>query len=230
MLYLIIPPAVIIVSLVLLLFFLSRKISNFSDEENAKLSEESQQAKTIKRLKKFSFSKISALTFNFLEIISQWFKVLFLKFHNIADKCFHSIKEKKIKNGFSSSQKNFLEKKAARKFIPRGLLARKKIEKTGKSDKRVSDISNRPMVSRKAAQPEDFRGRSIIKDKLEETLIERISINPRDLEAYERLGDYYIERQNFKDALECYRQVLKLSPVNYKARVKIRKLEKFLNS
>ncbi|MCD6149909.1 tetratricopeptide repeat protein [bacterium] len=231
MLYLIIPPAVIIIGLALLLFFLSRKISNFSNEESARLSEESQQAKIAKRLKKISFSKVSAITFSFLEIISQWFKVLFLKSHNIADKCFRSIKEKKIKNGLDSSQKSFLKKETARKFIPRSLLARKKIKKAGKSNRETNDINNRPMVSRKAAQPEDFRGQSAaVKDKLEETLIERIAINPRDLEAYERLGDYYIERQNFKDALECYRQVLKLSPVNYKARVKIRKLKKFLNS
>ena len=230
MLYLIIPPAVIIISLALLLFFLSRKISNFSDEESARLSEESQQAKIAKRLKKISFSKASALTFSFLEIISQWFKVLFLKFHNIADKCFRSIKEKKTKNGLDSPQKSFLKKETARKFIPRSLLARKKIKKAGKSNRGTNDINNRPMVSRRAAQPEDFRGQSAVKDKLEETLIERIAINPRDLEAYERLGDYYIERQNFKDALECYGQVLKLSPVNYKARVKIRKLKKFLNN
>ena len=230
MLYLIIPPAVIIVSLALLLFLLSRKISNFSDEENARLSKESQQAKIAKKLKKFSFSKASAITFGFLEIISQWFKVLFLKSHNIADKCFRSIKEKKNKNGLNSPQKNFLKKKTVAKFIPGGLLARKRIKKASRNNGEVSDINNRPMVSKKAAQPEDFRGRPIIKDKLEEALIERIAVNPRDLEAYERLGDYYIERQNLEDALECYRQVLKLSPVNYKARVKIRKLEKVLNN
>jgi len=230
MLYLIIPPAVIIISLALLLFFLSRKISNFSDEESAELSKESQQAKIAERLKKLSFSKASAFTFSFLEIITQWFKVLFLKSHNIADKCFRSIKERKIKNGFNSPQKKFSKKKAAGKFIPRGLLMRKKIKKAVRSNGKISDTNNYPMVSKEAAQPENFRGQPIIKNKLEKILIERIAVNPRDLEAYERLGDYYIERQNFKDALECYRQVLKLSPVNYKARVKIRKLEKVLSN
>ncbi len=219
MLYLIIPPAVIIISLALLLLFLSRKISSFSDEESAKLSEESRQARIMKRLKRFSFSKASAITFNFLEIITQRFKVLFLKFHNIADKCFRSIKEKKIKNGFNSPPK---------KFIPRGLLAKKRIKRAKQGGGKVSGIISRPMVSRKVAQPENFRSQSVAKDKLEKTLIERIAVNPRDLEAYERLGDYYIERQNFKDALECCKQVLKLSPVNYKAKVKIRKLEKIL--
>ena len=66
------------------------------------------------------------------------------------------------------------------------------------------------------------------KGQLEELLIERIISNPRDIEAYERLGDYYLERDNYIDAKECYRQVLKLSPVNRLVKIKIRRLERIL--
>ncbi len=66
------------------------------------------------------------------------------------------------------------------------------------------------------------------KGQLEELLIERIISNPRDIEAYERLGDYYLERDNYVDAKECYRQVLKLSPVNRLVKIKIRRLERIL--
>ncbi|QQS16116.1 MAG: tetratricopeptide repeat protein [Candidatus Moraniibacteriota bacterium] len=66
------------------------------------------------------------------------------------------------------------------------------------------------------------------KEQLEDILVERISLNPRDIEAYERLGDYYLEQQNLVDAKECYRQVLKLSPAYRLVKIKIRKLERLL--
>jgi lipoprotein NlpI len=64
------------------------------------------------------------------------------------------------------------------------------------------------------------------KNKLEDALIKRIAINPRDIEAYERLGDYYLESNNFQDSLECFKQVLRLSPTHHKARLRIRRLER----
>lgn len=66
------------------------------------------------------------------------------------------------------------------------------------------------------------------REQLEDILVERISLNPRDIEAYERLGDYYLEQGNLVDAKECYRQVLKLSPAYRLVKIKIRKLERLL--
>jgi lipoprotein NlpI len=66
------------------------------------------------------------------------------------------------------------------------------------------------------------------KNKLEEALIRRIAVNPRDVEAYERLGDYYMESENFRDSHECFKQVLMLSPAHYKAKIRIRKIEKLI--
>jgi len=66
------------------------------------------------------------------------------------------------------------------------------------------------------------------REQMEDILIERISLNPRDIEAYERLGDYYLEQGNLVDAKECYRQVLKLSPAYRLVKIKIRKLERLL--
>lgn len=66
------------------------------------------------------------------------------------------------------------------------------------------------------------------KEQLEDILVERISLNPRDIEAYERLGDYYLEQNNLVDAKECYRQVLKLSPAYRLVKIKIRRLERLL--
>ncbi len=77
--------------------------------------------------------------------------------------------------------------------------------------------------------PANSRGEAPLqKNQLEDILVERISMNPRDIEAYERLGDYYLEQSNLVDAKECYRQVLKLSPAYRLVKIKIRRLERLL--
>jgi tetratricopeptide (TPR) repeat protein len=87
----------------------------------------------------------------------------------------------------------------------------------------------RPMVSDTVAVPRPRRVEgNRAKDQLEEALIRRIAINPKDIEAYERLGDYYLESGSYGDSLECFKQVLMLSPTHQKARMRIRKLEKMI--
>ncbi|MDP3957774.1 MAG: tetratricopeptide repeat protein [bacterium] len=86
----------------------------------------------------------------------------------------------------------------------------------------------RPMVSETITRPETGRERTQADIAREENLIARIAVNPKDFTAYEGLGDYYLEVGNIKDAKECYRQVLKLSPLHRIVRIKIRRLEKLL--
>ena len=81
------------------------------------------------------------------------------------------------------------------------------------------------MVSEKVAKP-----KTEIKDRLEELLIERIAANPKDIEAYERLGQYYMEIENYEFGKECFKQVVKLSPTNRNAKYALKKLERLLSS
>lgn len=62
----------------------------------------------------------------------------------------------------------------------------------------------------------------------EEELIDRIARNPKDAPAYEQLGDFYMESGNLSDAKACYRQVIKLSPLNREVKEKVRRLERLL--
>lgn len=88
---------------------------------------------------------------------------------------------------------------------------------------------SRPMVSEIAARPEKERVVTREQGLREAELISRISNNPKDFVAYEELGDYYLEIGNVKDAKECYKQVLKLSPAERMVRIKVRRLEKILS-
>lgn len=82
----------------------------------------------------------------------------------------------------------------------------------------------RPIISDKIVQPK----KAEIKDRLEELLIERIAVNPKDIEAYERLGQYYMEIKSHSDAKECFRQVIRLDPGNRNAKYKLKRLETLL--
>jgi tetratricopeptide (TPR) repeat protein len=88
-----------------------------------------------------------------------------------------------------------------------------------------SYFGGRPMISDEVTLPQK-KGE---KDKYEQVLIERIALNPKDIEAYERLGDYYMDNENLDDAKECFKQVLRLSPLSRRARFRMRRIEKNLS-
>ncbi len=63
-------------------------------------------------------------------------------------------------------------------------------------------------------------------DKVKEAaLIYRIAENPRDVEAYRELGDYYLDTGNTKDAKDSFKMVLKLRPRDLKAKSSLRDIE-----
>jgi len=99
-----------------------------------------------------------------------------------------------------------------------------------KNHKHRNDYSNEekvtvPMLSSVLVRP-SRSSFEVKKSQFEEIMIERVAMNPRDIEAYERLGEYYMQMENYDDAKECYKQVLRLSPVNRKAKIRMRRLEK----
>lgn len=107
------------------------------------------------------------------------------------------------------------------------------VRKDKGTEKRVSpevkkELPARPMVSDAVARPETRKSNISDGSLREENLIARIARDPKDFTAYEELGDHYLETGNIKDAKECYRQVLKLSPVHRMVKIKIRRLEKLL--
>lgn len=96
---------------------------------------------------------------------------------------------------------------------------------TGESKKKQGYFEGRPMISDEITLPQ----KNGEKDQYEQVLVERIALNPRDIEAYERLGDYYMENGNLEDAKECFKQVLRLSPLSRRARFRMRRIEKNLS-
>lgn len=258
-LYLIIPPVVIVISLSILLVLISRKSQRIL-EEKYRGSEGISGTIKEKSILENGASGVNQLTLRISEKLAHNFKIFSLKLHNLIERWLRSIKEKKengnrerlVEEKIKQEEKTITENNSAPastigKSISPGRLARfSRLRKSRKTDiiteegqKEIIHAVSEPaapiirrrkgaMVSRAAVYPEIPMTER--KDELEEILIERIASDPRDIEAYERLGDYYYGRRNIKDATDCYRQVLKLNPINRAVKIKLRRAERGFRS
>jgi len=217
MLNYILPPIIIIISVSVLIMFLFRKAAQIPAEEF--IADEYKREDEKKSVK--IMSAVGQMSLKFLERLMHHLKLLSLKFHNVSNVWFQTIREKRQHNVQ-------LQKEAQEKKNEQNAIERQKRENgviTKQEDEILAEVQQvRPTVRSTVTMPQQPRLRE--KNQLEDALIKRIAINPKDIEAYERLGDYYLENANIQDSLECFKQVLHLSPAHHKARLRIRRLEK----
>lgn len=217
MLNYILPPIIIVISVAILIMFLFRKAAQLPEQEDS-LQESTGNHQKLSLI----FSVAGQFGLKVLERMMHRLKLGSLKFHNISNDWFQSIREKrqqKIKTEQERIEKSFENEEILKREFP---TARKIESIEVDRDKEV-----RPMIRETVTRPQS-QVQITEKNKLEDALIRRIAINPKDIEAYERLGDYYLESANMQDSLECFKQVLRLSPTHHKARLRIRRLEKAL--
>lgn len=239
--YLIIPPIIVVVSLSFILWYLSRKGADpLIAEKASRLIEEAQGQISFLRTKNF-FLRI-------LEKTAYRFKVVSLRIHNTLNDLTQTLKVRRQRFQEGVLAKKSLEQvKTSRqeKIVSHGNFLQRFVkhdkhedpaEEQEKSEPIFAPpapsqppLSLRPMVSETVVRPEAVHERIPVDISREENLIARIALNPKDFIAYEGLGDYYLEAGNFKDAKECYRQVLKLSPVQRAVKIKIRRLERIFS-
>jgi tetratricopeptide (TPR) repeat protein len=273
--HLIIPPIIIVSSIALLSWYLSRRMAEpelLAKMDAAKGSVES-GAKARALSRREFFLKLS-------ERFASWFKVTSLRVHNFFQSSTEHIRERRMKvqemrriaENVSLSAKDRLasiskpsfsswwrsrntgeehggqeshtvsDETSERKSIPeerpvpgasaifgrttqRQFFGKKELSSEKKSEAETVRVI-RPLIREKATLPE--RPKPKRKEPWKESsLIRKIAENPKDISAYESLGDYYFSVESMEDAKECYRQILKLQPTNRSVKLKIRKLEKF---
>jgi tetratricopeptide (TPR) repeat protein len=239
--YLIIPPVVVIVSLALLLWFLSNRSEQVSIQERMENIGRQSSFRTWQTL------RVRQALFRFLERATRSLKVFSLRVHNwfhVMGQSFHERRNQSdmLITSFLNFKKKeeissrgpisfFEDSKESVEIRPEVTIKQKtSVDSEVKTPER-RDVTqeNRPMVSERAVIPETKPNKVIARDmKEEERLIKKIAANPKSVSAYEALGDYYLERGDVNDAKACYRQVLKLSPVHRMVKVKIRKLERMM--
>lgn len=209
-LYFVLPPIIIVISLALIIFLVSKKSLEI-------------EKRMLEDRKKESDSKLvisaKARGLRILEKMSQWFKVFSLKFHNWNEDKLKILRRKKteVKVAEEKFSKGDIDQK---QNVPTVRKIDIQTDKVPRSKMNIRKRMERAMISKKIVRPDNTRR------ELEETLIERIASDPRDIEAYERLGDYYISQNNFDDAQACYKQVLKLNPQSLTVKGKLERLNK----
>jgi hypothetical protein len=250
MLYSIIPPILVVLSLIGIILFLMKKAPQVALLDDSKRKEIGENGISGKR---GFFGRIFFGSGNgekkglkhgflfFLEKSTRKLRVLFLKLENLFTHWSESIKRKrKIHIESSESLKEENSPEASDNMIGESeMLERVKryepeedIYKSNSGDIKVrtqipkdEEKIIRPIISERVVTP---RSKPEIKNRLERILIERIAANPKDIEAYERLGEYYFEIENYQHSKECFKQVIKLDPMNASVKDKMRKLERLL--
>lgn len=233
--YLVVPPIVVVSSLFFLLWYLSRR---GTDPAVARKILENEQ---VHRL---LFPGVREFFLKRLEKFAQRFKVGLLRAHNSLSEFTQTVKQMRtrVKVVNHSEEKEESPMPIQRETLPgvsedpydvlHAPLVRR--ERRGTADPVAIETPEkkvlipRPTVSDAVTHPEVIKSPARKGSLREENLIGRIARDPKDFTAYEELGDYYLETGNIKDAKECYRQVLKLSPVHRLVKIKIRRLEKLL--
>lgn len=248
-LYFVLPPAVIVLSIALIIFLISRRSLDIEREILVGGKNEGES-----RLKMEFRSK----WLHFLEKIAHLFKIFSLRIHNWIEKRLVFIKTEKNeieldldkkdseKNGdnltptsnediFSYKIEEEIEEappvinevknsmdvvRGGRINRIRKMFAKKEIVQNDQTDDFFEFKEERIMISKDVVHPEEK------KDELESILVERIAADPRDIEAYERLGDYYVSQSNKADAEACYKQVLKLNPQSLSVRNKLSRFKR----
>jgi tetratricopeptide (TPR) repeat protein len=219
MLYSIIPPILIVVSLVGIIIFLIKKapeVASLKDDANFNEVKASEKKGFLARFikgeaqeEKKDFKHRVLLS---LEKMTKKLKVMFLK----------------LENRISAWGETFRNKRQAREeekslhlaeIIEAENILEKEKKENEKGEESVNDLS---------AGRVKLRIKKEKRDIFENILVERIAANPKDVEAYERLGEYYLEIENNNYAKECFKQVLKLNPQNENIKSKMRKLERML--
>ncbi len=77
-------------------------------------------------------------------------------------------------------------------------------------------------VNRSAAETDDEIG--VDREILEKKLVQKIVENPKQIENYRQLGELYIKIENYPEALECYKQILRIYPRDVDSKRKMEKV------
>lgn len=237
MLYSIIPPILVVLSLVGIIVFLVKKApamdslrEKLRKEESGDVPEKNIWKRIFQQGKDINDKEINHRFLLILEKITRKFKIIFLKLENLFT---HWSELIRLKRKIKEDQVALVEKDNKNILLVEDEVSEvfKRKQKKKNPITKIENIllkENEELIVSEDNIPSPKK-QIEKKDLFEKILIERIAANPKDIEAYERLGEYYFEIENWNYAKECFKQVIKLNPQNSSVRGKIRRLEKMLS-
>jgi hypothetical protein len=226
MFWIYIPPIILIVALTALVVMLGRKSADFKKVQSIQPEPADAGPRTSLKGRLNSFGKAML---HLIEIILDFLKSSFRKFEQVVSVWVAKLKARRNgKKVDAGMPEEFVLEEKAEKII-------EEIEKTEdislsypESEDSIRYVGSEVVVRRKIMEPPVViqKKEPMPEDRVREAaLIYRIAENPRDIEAYREIGDYYLGIGNIKDAKESFKMVLKLRPRDLKAKSSLREIE-----
>ncbi len=197
MIYLIVPPIIIVLAIAMLVVFLARNISLQHGSRDF-----------VVKQKKRSLSKWEGVQKAFIPKKKE-------KGGHAEEN--NDVSEGIVKEGEKGNKVYDDNSQTSSKYarVMRGITRKKK------SGENIVSLRKKSMVSDKI---ENAEGR----DPEEIALMNEIEKHPQDSKGYAKLGDYYMEHEQFEDARDCYKYVLRLDPRHKRAQVAMKNLDRVL--
>jgi len=223
-----IPPIIFIAALIALVVIFGKKTSRLRKTGAFRRKEDQFE---IKGRGSERFKKIWKHSLNLLEWVIRFAKIGIKKSELGLSGALHKIKEKRLGRKIPKTLPDEFQSKPEdhRDSLDIIQSARKKKE-SGREKVLSADVDflRNEVIVRKKEEPVPQRIMPDLapEDKVrEDALIHRIAENPKDVEAYRELGDYYLSVGNIKDAKDSFKIVLKLRPRDLKAKSSLREIE-----
>ena len=229
--WLYLPPIILLATLIGLVVLLGKKTAAIKKLESLKpKSRVETPAESIGSKKGERFKKIGHGALRALETILFYIKIAFRKLDESSANWLKKLKERRLGRkmkdiaplgkeeinppDLTDSEITFISESAS-------------FGKPGDARKETSFGSSEVIIRKKAeVAPLIVKAKPAEEDKVkEDALIHRIAENPKDMEAYREIGDYYLSIGNIKDAKESFKMVLRLRPRDLKAKSSLKEIE-----
>ncbi len=225
MFWIYIPPIILVIALAALVVILGRKSAAL---KKIRINQPESDLSLKKTTWKNRFNFIGRKILDILEKFLDFSKIVFKKTEQLISRWAAKLRAKRKGEKFKETISDYAEKANEAKIV-------EEIEKTeeisanlakANENKRYAGdeiIVRKKIIDEPIAVP---KKEPLPEDKVREAaLIYRIAENPKDIEAYREIGDYYLGIGNIKDAKESFKMVLKLRPRDIKAKSSLREIE-----
>ena len=229
MIWIYVPPAIFVITLAVLVVVFGKKVARAKKREAIMAPKREFQPPSAQN--KERMKQIGQKLLRILEKTLIFFKFLINKTEGALAGWLMRLRSKRSKKQYpgimdgDGAKESIDLKESIIKKLETTELSSLNPEKMAKSvleeRQTIKTVVGAPLMSKITEQP-------ILhpEDKVkEEALIHRIAENPRDVEAYRELGDYYLAIGSIKDAKDSFKMVLKLRPRDLKAKSSLREIE-----
>ncbi len=231
MFWIYIPPIIFVTALIFLAVIFGKKTAILKKRGEIFQTDSQPQTFSTDPKKSGRLKTFWLILLKFLEKVVSLIKIGTRKTEESLSKILHKMKEKRLEKKISEPLKEntsgdiFFESENTVQNID--LIAGKTERKMPGKIQRAAFTSGEVIVRKKEEPaPQRIVPELATEDKAkEEALIHRIAENPKDIEAYRELGDYYLSIGNIKDAKDSFKMVLKLRPRDLKAKSSLREIE-----